>query len=131
MRHSMTCQVIMQTCHVGHRSLAKANVKGYDDILLGKVTIHKSTVVIDVTNDAGKELLKIREKTDSGYSDLIISMNREESIGMVAFNTIRNSKSKDYKKGNIEIAFKNLGRKYAPLSATNLESYTSPSMEQS
>jgi hypothetical protein len=70
--------------------LAKANVKGYDDILLGKVMIPKSTVVIDVTDDAGKELLRIREKNDSGYSDLILSMNMEESGGMVAFNTIRN-----------------------------------------
>jgi hypothetical protein len=70
------------------------------------------------------ELLRIREKNDSGYSDLILSMNTEESGGMVAFNTIRNSKSKDCKKRNIEIAFKNLRRKYAPSSAL------SPSMEE-
>jgi hypothetical protein len=47
-------------------------------------------------------------------------MNTEESGGMVAFNTIRNLKSKDYEKGNIEIAFKNLWPKYAPSSAPNL-----------
>jgi hypothetical protein len=105
---------------MGRKVLAKANVKGYDDILLGKVTVPKSTVVIDVTDDAGKELLRIQEKNDSGYSDLILSMNTEESGGMVAFKTIQNSKSKDYEKGNIEIAFKNLRHKYAPSSAPNL-----------
>jgi hypothetical protein len=52
--------------------LSKANVKGYEDIVLGKVTIPKSTVVIDTKDDTGKELLRIQEKNDSGYLDLII-----------------------------------------------------------
>ncbi len=95
-------------------------MKEYDDILLGKVTVPKSTVVIDVTDDAGKELLRIQEKNDSGYSDLILSMNTEESGGMVAFKTIRNPKSKDYEKRNIEIAFKNLRHKYTPKIAPSL-----------
>jgi hypothetical protein len=81
----------------------KANVKGYDDIRLGKLTIPNITVVINIKDDAGKELLRIREKNASGYSNLIISMHTEESGGMLAFNTIRNSKSKDYEKGSIEI----------------------------
>ena len=100
--------------------LAKSKRRGYKDILLGKVTIPKSTDTLDPAIDSEKDLIEIREKNESGYTDLILSMDTETSSGKVAFNTVRNSKSKDYEDGNIEVAFKNLRRKYSPKTAPSL-----------
>ena len=100
--------------------LAKSKRRGYKDILLGKVPIPLSGAYLDPTDATEKVLYEIREKNESGYTDLILSMDTETSSGKVAFNTVRNSKSKDYEDGNIAIAFKNLRRKYAPKTAPSL-----------
>ncbi len=100
--------------------LAKSKRRGYKDVLLGKTTIPKSTESLDPNNPAEMKLIEIQELNESGYTDLILSMDTETSSGKVAFNIVRNSKSKDYEDGNIEVAFKNLRRKYAPQNAPSL-----------
>jgi hypothetical protein len=47
-------------------------------------------------------------------------MDTDSSFVKVASNIVGNSKSKDYKDGNIETAFKNLRPKHAPKTAPSL-----------
>jgi hypothetical protein len=99
---------------------AKSKRRGYKDVLLGKITIPKSTENLDPADPDEEKLIAIQELNESGYTDLILSMDTEKSSGKVAFNIVRNSKSKDYEDGNIEVAFKNLRRKYALQNAPSL-----------
>lgn len=68
--------------------LAKSKHRGYKDILLRKVPIPLSGVYLDPTDATEKVLYKIREKNESGYTDLILAMYTETSSGKVAFNTV-------------------------------------------
>jgi hypothetical protein len=99
---------------------AKSKRCGYKDVLIGKVTIPKSTDVLDPADPDKEKLIAIQKLNESGYTDLILSMDTETSSGKVAFNIVRNSKGKDYEDGNIEVAFKLLRRKYAPQYAPSL-----------
>jgi hypothetical protein len=100
--------------------LAKSKRRGYKDVLLGKITIPKSTENLDPADPDEEKLIAIQELNESGYTDLILSMDTEISSGKVAFNIVWNSKSKDYEDGNIKVAFKNLRLKYAPQNAPSL-----------
>lgn len=102
------------------RFLAKARRKGFKDILLGKVTIPKSTATIDLTTDAGKALQKIVDSNDMAYEQLILSMDITKSGGKVAFGIIKGSKSADYEDGNGTVAWTRLLNKYSPKTAPSL-----------
>ena len=96
--------------------LAKAKRMGFKDVLLGKVIIPKSTEILDETVEGDKKKIKIRELNDLGYSELILSFADSEA-GNVAFQYVRNSKSKEYEDGNVEVAWSSLKGKFAPQTA--------------
>ena len=93
--------------------MARAKRKGFKDLLLGKTTIPKTSEVLDEKSDDDKKKIKIRDLNDLGYSELILSF-ADSDAGNLAFQYVRNSKSKDYEDGNIEVAWSALQKKYAP-----------------
>ena len=93
--------------------LARSKRKGFRDLLLGKVEIPKSTEALDASD---KERSKIRELNDLAYSELILSF-ADSDAGNVAFQYVRNSKSKDYEDGNVQVAWAALRTKFAPQTA--------------
>ena len=71
---------------------------------------------MDETKEDEKTKSKIRDLNDLGYSELILSFADTDS-GNVAFQYVRNSKSKEYEDGNIAVAWASLQKKYAPKTA--------------
>jgi hypothetical protein len=92
--------------------LAGARRKGYKEVILGREKIPKDGVVLSSAKEEDKEDIRITEKNEFAYSDLILSIDTTTSAGKVAFNLVRNSKSDDYPDGNSAAAFKNLRNKY-------------------
>jgi hypothetical protein len=98
--------------------LAKSRRYGYKDLLLGRLTIPKSSKLLDPVED--EEELKIRVLNEDAYSYLIMSIDTTTSAGKVAFSPVRGTKSADYEDGNAEIVFTRLANKYAPKTAPSL-----------
>jgi hypothetical protein len=102
--------------------LAKSRRSGYKDLLLGRLTIPKSTEILDPVED--EDELKIRVLNNDAYSDLIMSIDTTMSAGKVTFSLVRalvrGTKSADYEDGNAEIAFTRLTNKYAPKTVPSL-----------
>ena len=94
--------------------LARAKRKGFKDLLLGKITIPKSTEILD--ENADKDKIRTRDLNDLGYSELILSF-ADSDAGNVAFQYVRNSKSKEYEDGNVKVAWAALKMKFAPQTA--------------
>ena len=100
------------------KHLAKSKRYGYKDLLMGKLTIPKSTEILDSVTDADR--IKIKDLNEDAYSDLVLSIDTTTSAGKVAFSYVRGTKSPDYEDGNAAIAFKRLTNKYAPKTAPSL-----------
>jgi hypothetical protein len=98
--------------------LAKSKRYGYKDLLLGMITIPKSSEILVAGED--DDLIKIRELNEDAYSDLVLSIDTTTSAGKVAFSYVRGTKSADYKDGNAAVAFSRLTNKYAPKTAPSL-----------
>ena len=104
--------------------LAKSKRRGYKELLLEKdgVQIPKSTETLDEKDEDDKKKITLRELNESGYTDLILSMDTDTAPGKIAFNIVKKSKTKEYEDGNIQVAWKNLKRKYSPKTAPTLAS---------
>ena len=76
--------------------------------------IPKSSEVLDEKDD--KARIKIRDLNDLGYSELILSF-ADTDAGNVAFQYVRNSKSKDYEDGHVGYAWAALRSKFSPQTA--------------
>ena len=96
--------------------LAKANRKGFKEVLLGEVEIPKDSIT---TNEA-KEIKKLNV---FGFEELIMSMKGDTPEGKVAFTLVKNCKSDDYKSGNVAEAFESLMERYEPKDAPTLSDY--------
>jgi hypothetical protein len=119
---------LLQHCHQNckkkdwipweEKYLAKSRRYGYKDLLLGKLTIPKSSVILDPVED--EDEYKIQVLNEDAYSDLIMSIDTTTSAGKVAFSLVRGTKSAHYEDGNEQIAFTRLTNKYAPKTAPSL-----------
>ena len=96
--------------------LARANMKGYKDVLLMDSSLipNKDS---DLTN---KDTEKLSKKNDLAYSDLILCINTDTTYGKVAFTLVRSTKSDSHPNGNAAEAFKRLLNKYKPKTAPTL-----------
>jgi hypothetical protein len=101
------------------RFLAKAKQKGFKELLLGRVEIPVSDTVIADTPE-GVNTRRIMDLNDRAYSELILSMDIEQSGGKVAFSIIKGSKSTEYVDGNGAVAWSQLTAKYAPKTAPSM-----------
>jgi hypothetical protein len=102
------------------RFLAKAERCGFNDLLLGKLSIPKVDEEIDETSDIGKQKSFIIELNDIAYNELILSIDVKASSVKVAFNIIRGCKTKDYPDGDGAIAWEGFKNKYEPVSAPSM-----------
>jgi hypothetical protein len=82
--------------------LAKSRRYGYKDLRLGRLTILKSSELLNPVEDEAE--LKIWVLNEDAYSGLIRSIDTTTSAGKVAFSLVRGTKSADYDYGNAEIA---------------------------
>jgi hypothetical protein len=96
--------------------LTKANRYWLQDVLLGKLSIHK----IDEASDQGKRMLKIIEFNKIAFPELILSIDVKTSNGKIALRLVKGCKSKDYPDGNAATAWERLKNTYEPISAPSM-----------
>ena len=83
--------------------LAAARVRGYADVLTGKVKVLPENE--DLEDD--KEKLKARSNNEKAYTDLVLSMEDE-----VCFSYVDGAKSTMLPSGDAALAWKRLNSKY-------------------
>jgi hypothetical protein len=76
--------------------LAKAKRAGTEDVLLGKVKIPSSFEVADEKTEEGKKLLRISERNEIAYTELILSIDVNNGQGKIAFGIVKSCKTKEF-----------------------------------
>ena len=84
--------------------MARARAKGWQSIMKGS-TVVPATGTANMTDVQ----LKVQEKNEEGYADLILSMEDE-----VCFNVVNEARTNDLPDGSLKKAWDNLHAKYAP-----------------
>ena len=90
--------------------IAKAMMKGYNEILDGTVLVPDDNVVTPTPSE--EEAIKLNKLA---YNELILACTDK-----IAFGIVKNAKTKDHKKGNSKIAWDRLKTKYEPNTGTEL-----------
>jgi len=94
--------------------LANASVRGYRDILLGKVVVLDDSVVINDTTEEGREQVVLREKNRKAYNALILSCNDEVSLGAIELALMN-----EFTEGSAKKAWENLLEIFQPKTMSN------------
>ena len=100
--------------------LARANRKGYKDLLLGKEAIPKEseyTLAAGEANDAEKKTVKNWNLNEHAFEEILLSIEGQTKAGKVAFNLVDNCTTADQPDGNAKLAWDRLVNKYAPQTA--------------
>ena len=110
--------------------LARASHRGYKHILMDEgIKIPKSD---EMGLMPDKE--KVKKLNEKAYMELILSMDTDQPGGSIAFNIMKGTKKGEYKEGNAKLAWKNLKKKYAPMTAPSLmrmsELYTNAKLQK-
>jgi len=98
--------------------LARADEKGYEEILNGTKKAPKASEVLDPNKDADK--VKLREANRNAYGDLIMCISTKTSEGKVAYCAVKGCKTQDLPKGDAEAAWATLKSKYEGKSVPNI-----------
>ena len=98
--------------------LARADSRGYMDILLGTVTSPKDTDRSSATATAEEKAAfeELKQANKRGYIDLVLSIEGNTEPGRVAFGIVKGSKG-ERKPGDCHLAWQRLSKKYEPTSA--------------
>jgi hypothetical protein len=91
--------------------LAKAKRSGIKDVLMGKVEIPTSLDVFDKKTEEGKRLLCITDLNEMAFTELILSIDVNNSNGKIAFGIVKSCKSKEFEDGNAALAWRKLKKK--------------------
>ena len=93
--------------------LAKGDIKGYREILLGEVYVPTDTEFEGI-EDSGerKKAEVIRKLNKDAYIDLLLSIGTDTETGRVAFQIIRTAKTKEFRGGDARTAWKRLEAKF-------------------
>jgi hypothetical protein len=79
---------------------------------------------IEIPKSEGTALMpdqeKVKKLNEKAYMELILSMDTDQPGGSIAFNIVKGTKKGEYKEGNAKLAWKNLKKKYAPMTAPSL-----------
>ena len=74
--------------------LAKANIKGYRKILLGKEIALNDEEDCDENTLEGREKKRLHDANTAAYKDLVLSIDESSTSGCVVFNLVHLSKTK-------------------------------------
>ncbi len=93
--------------------LARGDIKGYRDILLGHIAVPPDDEFAKV-EEAGKRKKAegLRKLNKDAYTDLLLSIRIDTEMGRVAFQIIREAKTKEFSGGDARVAWKRLEAKY-------------------
>ncbi len=97
--------------------LARAHVKGYKQILLGKEAAPSDADMkeIDLKSDEGKDAQRLRKLNDMAYNDLLLSFSDPTNFGL-----IEDACNDNMENGDAMQAWKNLVNKHDPSTASNV-----------
>ena len=93
--------------------LARADVKGYREILLGEIDVPTDGDYADISDaDEKKKADGLRKSNKDAYIDLLLSISTEHETGRVAFQIIRTAKTKEFAAGDARGAWRRLESKF-------------------
>lgn len=95
--------------------MAKATIRGYDDILNGKLLATGELDEDGTTKKLSAGEVKANELNKKAYNELILSCSDKISFGIV-----KSSKTKHLPKGDAKEAWSNLKTRYEPNTGTEL-----------
>jgi gag-polypeptide of LTR copia-type len=84
---------------------------------LGKVEIPTRLGVIDEKTEEGKRLSRITDLNEIAFTELILSIDVNNSNGKIAFGIVKSGKTKEFEDGNAALAWGKLKKKYDCISA--------------
>ena len=102
--------------------LARASMKGYKNVVIGKQKIPKKTeyedaLQKDTQNASDKSQIKNYELNTAGFEDLILSICGTTSTGKVAFELVAGCETQANPDGDVALAWKRRIQKYEPKTA--------------
>jgi hypothetical protein len=80
------------------------------------LSIPKVDEEYDEVSDIGKKMSRATELNEIAYTELNLSIDVKTSNGKIAFNIVKECKSKHYPDGNAAVAWEKLKNKYEPIS---------------
>jgi len=100
--------------------LARGDVKGYKDILMGKVTVPSDDEYSEMEAGAPKTKAKVLRKLNKdAFIDLLLSITADTETGRIAFQIVKGSKTKELSDGDARAAWKKLNSKFESTRAPN------------
>ena len=100
--------------------LARGDVKGYKDILTGKVVVPSDDEFNSMEAGAPKAKAKATRKLNKdAFIDLLLSITADTETGRIAFQIVKGSKTKDLSDGDARAAWKKLHSKFESSRAPN------------
>ena len=100
--------------------LARGDLKGYKDILTGKVKVPSDEEYDDMEDATLKAKAKaLRKLNKDAFIDLLLSITAETETGRIAFQIVKGSKTKDLSDGDARAAWKKLNSKFESTRAPN------------
>ncbi len=92
--------------------LARAHLKGYKDVVVGKVKALKWDANIDMSTEAGKKQALARKANEAAYNDLLLSFEY-----VTNFHLVDQVVTGDLPDGDAAVAWKNLLARHEPSTA--------------
>lgn len=100
--------------------LARGDVKGYKDILTGKVKVPSDDAYDAMEAGAPKTKAKLLRKLNKdAFIDMLLSITADTETGRIAFQIVKGSKTKDLSDGDARAAWKKLNSKFESTRAPN------------
>ena len=101
--------------------LARANRKGYKDILVGTETVpdDNEDISLETDQEIKKSKLELRRLNEEAYEDLVLAVDGKTDVGRLVFSLIKGSKSENFAGGSAREAWKRIVNKFEPKKAPN------------
>ena len=90
--------------------LARANRKGYKDILVGTETVpdDNEDISLETDQEIKKSKLELRRLNEEAYEDLVLAVDGKTDVGRLVFSLIKGSKSENFAGGSAREAWKRI-----------------------
>ena len=90
--------------------LARANRKGYKDVIVGKEYIptlseYNEAVALESQTEDSESTIAAYKNNELAYEDLLLSISGDSKTGKIAFNLVDNCTTHDSPDGNSKLAW--------------------------